>query len=155
MALPESPAKRFTLTAATTSWGSNNFTVATSQFRVGAAKRTRTLTCAPLLVGNGKSVDRHFMPKLTIAIDGPAGSGKSSVARRIAGVLEYTYLDSGAMYRALALKALQHGVSLNDDTRLEKLAANTHVELKPPSPEQERAGSKNDVFLDGADVTDA
>src|SRR6266403_224406 len=95
------------------------------------------------------------MPKLTIAIDGPAGSGKSSLARRIAGVLEYLYLDSGAMYRALALKALQHGVSLNNETRLEKLAANTHVELKPPTPEQERAGSKNDVFLDGADVTDA
>jgi cytidylate kinase len=43
------------------------------------------------------------MPKLTIAIDGPAGSGKSSVARRIAAVLDYLYLDSGAMYRALAL----------------------------------------------------
>src|SRR3984893_7725264 len=95
------------------------------------------------------------MPKLTIAIDGPAGSGKSSVARRIAGVLGYLYLDSGAMYRALALKALQHGVSLNDETRLEELASETHIELKPPTPEQERAGSKNDVFLDGADVTDA
>jgi CMP/dCMP kinase len=95
------------------------------------------------------------MPKLTIAIDGPAGSGKSSVARHIAGVLGYLYLDSGAMYRALALKALQRGVALNDETHLERLAAETHIELKPPTPEQERAGSKNDVFLDGVDVTDA
>src|SRR6202047_123566 len=95
------------------------------------------------------------MPKLTIAIDGPAGSGKSSVARRIAGVLGYLYLDSGAMYRALALKALQRGVSLEDEARLEKLAADTHIELMPPTPEQERAGSKNDVFLDGTNVTDA
>ena len=93
------------------------------------------------------------MPRLTIAIDGPAGSGKSSVARRIAGVLEYLYLDSGAMYRALALKALHRGVPLDDEAQLERLAAETHIELKPPTPEQESAGSKNCVFLDGADVT--
>ena len=49
---------------------------------------------------------RYQMSKLTIAIDGPAGSGKSSVARRVAAMLRYLYLDSGAMYRALALKAL-------------------------------------------------
>jgi CMP/dCMP kinase len=95
------------------------------------------------------------MLRLTIAIDGPAGSGKSSVARRIASVLGYLYLDSGAMYRALALKALQRGVSLEDEAQLEKLAADTHIELKPPTPQQERAGAKNDVFLDGTDVTDA
>ena len=95
------------------------------------------------------------MPRLTIAIDGPAGSGKSSVARRIASVLGYLYLDSGAMYRALALKALQRGVSLEDEAQLEKLAGDTHIELQPPTAQQERAGSKNVVFLDGTDVTDA
>ncbi len=95
------------------------------------------------------------MPKLTIAIDGPAGSGKSSVARRVAGVLGYLYLDSGAMYRALALKALQHKVRLDDEAQLEKLTAETHIELKPPTPEQEKAGAKNRVFLDGVEVTDA
>jgi CMP/dCMP kinase len=95
------------------------------------------------------------MPKLTIAIDGPAGSGKSSVARRIAAVLEYLYLDSGAMYRALALKALQHHISLDDEPQLEKLAAETHIELKPPTPAQEQTGAKNRVFLDAAEVTDA
>jgi cytidylate kinase len=95
------------------------------------------------------------MTKLTIAIDGPAGSGKSSVARVIAGVLGYLYLDSGAMYRALALKALQRSVPVDGEAALEKLAAETHFELKPPTPEQEKAGSKNRVFLDGAEVTDA
>ena len=85
------------------------------------------------------------MPKLTIAIDGPAGSGKSSVARRIANMLGYTYLDSGAMYRALALKALQRKIALDDESALEKLAADTHIELKPPTVEHEKAGSKNRV----------
>jgi cytidylate kinase len=58
------------------------------------------------------------------------------------------------MYRALALKALQHGVPLDGEEQLESLAADTHIELKAPTPERERGGSKNDVFLDGADVTD-
>jgi cytidylate kinase len=93
------------------------------------------------------------MPRLTIAIDGPAGSGKSSVARRVAAILGYLYLDSGAMYRALALKALRHGVELENESRLAALAKETHIELKPPSPEQEALGAKNCVFLDGADVT--
>ena len=92
------------------------------------------------------------MAKLTIAIDGPAGSGKSSVARRVAAMLGYLYLDSGAMYRALALKALR-GASLDDEPKLEALARETHIELKPPKPAQEAAGAKNCVFLDGADVT--
>ena len=93
------------------------------------------------------------MPKLTIAIDGPAGSGKSSVARRVSTLLQYLYLDSGAMYRALALKAVQNGVPLDDESRLEALAKETHIELRAPSPEHEAAGAKNCVFLDGADVT--
>jgi CMP/dCMP kinase len=95
------------------------------------------------------------MLKLTISIDGPAGSGKSSVARRVAAMLGYLYLDSGAMYRALALKALQRQVSLGDEPRIAELAKETHIELKPPKPEQEAAGAKNCVFLDGADVTEA
>jgi CMP/dCMP kinase len=93
------------------------------------------------------------MPKLTIAIDGPAGSGKSSVARRVAAMLGYLYLDSGAMYRALALKALHRRVSLGDESRLADLVKETRIELKAPSAQQEAAGAKNCVFLDGADVT--
>src|SRR5271168_3930983 len=93
------------------------------------------------------------MPKLTIAIDGPAGSGKSSLAKRVAQILGYLYLDSGAMYRALALKALRSGIAMEDFSALEALALGTHIELKPPTSEQESAGSKNCVFLDGEDVT--
>jgi cytidylate kinase len=93
------------------------------------------------------------MPRLTIAIDGPAGSGKSSVARRVAALLGYLYLDSGAMYRALALKALDRKVPLGDELQLEALATETHIELKPPTPEIEAAGAKNRVFLDGREVT--
>src|SRR5437667_7067700 len=93
------------------------------------------------------------MSKLPIAIDGPAGSGKSSVARRVAAMLGYLYLDSGAMYRALGLKALRQGIPLDDETRLVALANETHIELRAPTAEHEAAGAKNCVFLDGADVT--
>jgi cytidylate kinase len=92
--------------------------------------------------------------RLTIAIDGPAGSGKSTVARRVAVTLGYIYLDSGAMYRALALKALERKVRLDDEAALEALARETHIELKPPTQEQEAAGLKNRVFLDGREVTE-
>jgi len=91
--------------------------------------------------------------QLTIAIDGPAGSGKSTVARRVAAMLGYLYLDSGAMYRAVALKALRSRTSLGDDALLAKLARETHIELKAPTADQEAAGLKNRVFLDGREVT--
>jgi len=91
--------------------------------------------------------------RLTIAIDGPAGSGKSTVARRVAAMLGYVYLDSGAMYRAVALKALERKVSLEDEVRLIHLARETHIELQAPTAEQEAAGLKNRVFLDGREVT--
>ena len=91
--------------------------------------------------------------RLTIAIDGPAGSGKSTVARRVAAMLGYVYLDSGAMYRAVALKALDQQISLENETQLENLARETHIELKPPTPDQEAVGLKNRVFLDGREVT--
>jgi cytidylate kinase len=95
------------------------------------------------------------MPRLTIAIDGPAGSGKSSLAKRVAQILGYLYLDSGAMYRALALKALREKSALDNFLALKDLARGTHIELKPPTPEQEAAGSKNRVFLDSEEVTQA
>ena len=93
------------------------------------------------------------MRGITITIDGPAGSGKSSVARRVAALLGYSYLDSGAMYRALALKALERKVVLDDEACLEAMAKETHIELKPPTPEREAVGAKNCVFLDGKEVT--
>jgi len=93
------------------------------------------------------------MEKLTIAIDGPAGSGKSTVARRVAALLGYMYLDSGAMYRAVALKALQRKIEVENEAALEALARDTHIELKAPTAEQAAAGLKNRVFLDGREVT--
>src|SRR5260370_42216208 len=88
-----------------------------------------------------------------MSLDGPAGFGKSSVARLVASALGYRYLDSGAMYRALALKALQRNVPIDDETQLAKLANATHIELRSPTPEQEKAGIKNRVFLDGKEIT--
>ncbi|HJY88088.1 MAG TPA: (d)CMP kinase [Candidatus Acidoferrales bacterium] len=92
------------------------------------------------------------MRKLIIAIDGPVGSGKSSVARRVAELLGYTFLDSGAMYRALALKALRQGVPLDAPEALEALAGQTHIDLEPVGSAS--AGGLR-VRLDGADVTEA
>ena len=88
------------------------------------------------------------MRRLIIAIDGPVGSGKSTVARRVAELLGYTYLDSGAMYRALAWKALKQCVPLDDVTRLETLATETRIDLKA-----QRDGVH--VRVDGADVAHA
>ena len=86
------------------------------------------------------------MAKLIIAIDGPVGSGKSSVARRAADLLGYTYLDSGAMYRAVAWKALRDGVPLDSAGHLEDLARKTRIDLV-------RAGGALHVRVDGEDVT--
>ncbi|MGB7848310.1 MAG: (d)CMP kinase [Candidatus Acidiferrum sp.] len=92
--------------------------------------------------------------QLTITIDGPAGSGKSTVARRVAAMLGYLYLDSGAMYRAVALKALEYKIPLENESQLVALARETHVELRAPTAEQEAVGLKNRVFLDGREVTE-
>jgi CMP/dCMP kinase len=94
------------------------------------------------------------MKKLTIAIDGPAGSGKSSVARIVAQRLGYLYLDSGAMYRALALKALQNnGRALSSDHELEQLARDTQIELQPVPATLQDPTVHNRALLDGDDVT--
>jgi cytidylate kinase len=85
--------------------------------------------------------------KLIIAIDGPVGSGKSTVARRVAESLGYSYLDSGAMYRALALAALRAGVSLDDPAGLERLTESTRIDF-------ERHAEGQRVRLHGEDVTE-
>ncbi|HTQ86649.1 MAG TPA: (d)CMP kinase [Candidatus Solibacter sp.] len=87
------------------------------------------------------------MRRLIIAIDGPVGSGKSTVARRVAELLGYLHLDSGAMYRAVALRALRSGVSLDDAAALEQVARDARIEL-------EMNGAARHVRLDGEDVTD-
>jgi cytidylate kinase len=84
--------------------------------------------------------------RITIAIDGPAGAGKSTLARRIASKLGFLYIDTGAMYRAVALWALRTGVALSDMHRLEQLANEARIEFAP---------ADNAVLLNGEDVTEA
>lgn len=85
--------------------------------------------------------------KIYITIDGPAGAGKSTVARMLARRLGFQYIDTGAMYRAVALKALRAGVDLNDEAALADLAASVEIKLADGPEESTR------VFLDGEDVT--
>src|SRR5580658_5423850 len=84
--------------------------------------------------------------KLIIAIDGPVGSGKSTLARRVAEMLGYVYVDTGAMYRAIALKALRRKLSFDAVDALASLAQDTRIDLRA-----EEVGQR--VFLDGEDVT--
>ncbi|MBI5266228.1 MAG: (d)CMP kinase [candidate division Zixibacteria bacterium] len=83
-----------------------------------------------------------------IAIDGPAGSGKSTTARLLAARLGYSYLDTGAMYRALTHFALSKGVSPGDASKLQALAEHLTIEFKTEQ-------SVNHVFINGEEVTDA
>ena len=85
--------------------------------------------------------------RIIIAIDGPAGSGKSTLAALLARKYSYINIETGAMYRALALKAIQSGVSQDDGAALARLAAQSKIDLVP-QPEGNR------VLLDGVDVTD-
>ena len=84
--------------------------------------------------------------RVVIAIDGPAGAGKSSIARRLAERLGFTYIDSGAMYRAVALWAMRQNADTADMHRMEQLARAAEIELQP---EGQR------VLLNGEDITSA
>lgn len=83
---------------------------------------------------------------MIIAIDGPAGAGKSTIAKLLAAKLGILYLDTGAMYRAVGLKALNSGVSVTDEAAVEAMLKNTKVDVSVENGVQL-------VFLDGADVS--
>ena len=85
---------------------------------------------------------------MIVAIDGPAGSGKSTVARALARRLGFTYLDSGALYRAVTLLALERGIDLEDGAALGALAAETAIELR------ERDDDYVQVLANGRDVSE-
>ena len=83
--------------------------------------------------------------KPIITIDGPAGAGKSTVSKILAKKFNYIYLDTGALYRALAYKALKTGISIDDPASLENLCANTEVYLR-------NVHGQMKVYVDGEDV---
>lgn len=85
---------------------------------------------------------------MQIAIDGPAGAGKSTVARMIAEKLGFVYIDTGAMYRALTWKALENGLDMQDAGKLFELALNTAIHF-------EKQGDQQNVICDGTDVSKA
>lgn len=85
--------------------------------------------------------------RIVIAIDGPAGSGKSTLAALLARKYNYINIETGAMYRVLAFKAIQHGIPLDDGAKLAALAQQSRIELVPRS-------EGNRVMLDGVDVTE-
>src|ERR1700676_19201 len=93
-----------------------------------------------------KKTDEPSPRKLIIAIDGPAGAGKSTIASRLARKLGYVNLESGAMYRALALKAIDKDASFEDEAALVKLAQDARIQLEPTL-------GGNRTLLDGRDVS--
>ena len=81
--------------------------------------------------------------RINIAIDGPSAAGKSTIAKELAKILNYVHLDTGAMYRCTALKALQSGIALDDEASVCEMLKNTEITLTPDGK----------VFLDGKDVS--
>jgi len=86
----------------------------------------------------------------TIAIDGPAASGKSTLAEKLARHLNYLYFDTGVMYRAVTLAALQGDISVDDEEACTSLAQAVRIDVRPPSQDD---GRLSDVLLDGQDCT--
>lgn len=92
---------------------------------------------------------KHSLPR-TIAIDGPAASGKSSVGQRLAAHLNYLYFDTGAMYRAVAFLAWERSIAPDDEQRLGELARTTRIDVTPPLS---GSSSPYTVQAEGRDIT--
>ena len=85
-----------------------------------------------------------------IAIDGPAGSGKSTVAERTAEILGFLYFDTGVMYRAVTLAAIRQGVDIDNESEVTSIAQDILIDIQPPTEDDGRAYT---VLLDSEDVT--
>ena len=86
----------------------------------------------------------------TIAIDGPAASGKSTVGKQVADALGYLFFDTGVMYRAVTWAALERNIPIEDQSALTQLAESVDIDVRPPSRQDNRSF---DVWLDGKDAT--
>jgi cytidylate kinase len=105
------------------------------------------------LVGGPVVRDPDAAPRpISVAIDGPSGSGKSTVGWRVAQRIGATFVDTGLMYRALTLAALERGVDPEDEPALAVLAREVRIGVEPPGPEH--PARRETVLLDGRDVTD-
>ena len=93
-------------------------------------------------------MDKLASKKFNIAIDGPASSGKSTIAKRLADIYELVYIDTGAMYRSLTYLALQNNISVEDESKLMGLLGKTEIVL-------ERQDDRQSVLVNGEDITDA
>jgi CMP/dCMP kinase len=88
------------------------------------------------------------LKKLIVAIDGPAGAGKSTIAKIVAEKLGYLYIDTGAMYRAITLKSVKNKINLKDKKKIVRLAEKTDIKLV-------KKGKKLKIYSDGNDVSEA
>ena len=105
------------------------------------------------LLGNGRMMDAEHSgsgKRICVAIDGPAGAGKSSVAKKVAQELNYLYIDTGAMYRAATWVALEQKVDLADEAHVVELVRRARIELLPP--DQDSQGRVR-VIVNGDDLS--
>lgn len=102
-----------------------------------------------------KSQDKVIARNLKIAIDGPAGAGKSTVAQLVAQKLNYLYIDTGAMYRAVAWLALEKNIDTSDGFAIAAAAQKCKIKLEPGTLEPGQTIAKPQVFVDDTEVTRA
>ena len=112
----------------------------------GSARKTKRTRCAAGVNSGARLIATHATKRWVIAIDGPAGAGKSTIARAVAARLGFAYIDTGAMYRAVALWAVRAGIDLNDPLKLEQLAQQAVIDFE---------AENSRVLLNHEDVTTA
>jgi len=122
----------------------------TGQWRALSASEVKALIGQPAAPRRERG-DREVAGHLAVAIDGPSGSGKSTVGYALAERLGATFVDTGLMYRALTLAALEREMDVDDGESLGRLATEVRIEVRRPLPEQ--TDRRETVLLDGHDVT--
>lgn len=99
-----------------------------------------------MMTGNEKKIDLSSSKGFTVTLDGPAASGKSTTARLVAQRLDWLYLDTGAMYRAMAVNTLKNNIALNDVERIAKMSETVTIEMKHDK-------ETTRIYVDGEEVT--